>query len=130
MISLDTRDRDPYAPRLLSEYTYPMTFTAHGAIHWSQREDQRLMNSYKRIPREELMTLFPDRTWLAIVSRAYILKIPRTGLHYSPEEDQLLRDLYYGKFLAYQQMVPYFTNRNKRSLEMRMYLLRKRRGGE
>ena len=97
---------------------------------WSQREDQRLMNSYRKIPREDLMLLFPDRTWLALVSRAYVLRIPRKGRWYSPEEDHLLEDLYYGKFLAYRQMVPYFTNRNKRSLEMRMYLLRRRQGGE
>ncbi|MBA7667296.1 hypothetical protein ES703_75383 [subsurface metagenome] len=97
---------------------------------WSQRDDQRLMNSYKKVSREELMMLFPDRTWLALVSRAYVLRIPRTGRHYSAKEDQLLMDLYYGKFLAYHKMVPYFTNRNKRSLEMRMYLLRRRQGGE
>ena len=126
----DTRVRAPYGERLVSEYTYPIMYTRHGAMIWSQREDQRLMNSYRKIPREELMRLFPDRTWLALVSRAYILGIPRKGRWYSPEEDQLLRELYYGKFLGYREMVPYFTNRNKRSLEMRMYLLRRRQGGD
>jgi len=126
----DTRARAPYAPRLVSEYTYPTMYTRHGAMIWSQREDQRLMNSYKRIPREELMRLFPDRTWMAIVTRAYLLRIPRVGRWYTPEEDRLLLELGQNTELTYRQMSEYFTLRDRRSLQMRAYALRKRRGGE
>jgi len=126
----DTRVRVPYGTRLVSEYTSPMTFTAHGAIHWSQREDQRLMNSYKKIPREELMRLFPDRTWWALVTRASRLRIPRVGRWFTPEEDRLLLELVRDTELTYRQMSEYFTLRDRRSLQMRAYALRKRRGGE
>lgn len=129
-VSLDTRVRVPYAPRLLSEWSPQIRYTPARAIMWNQREDQRLMNSYKRIPRKALMRLFPDRTWLAIVSRAYLLKIPRKGRWYTPEEDRLLLALYHDMDLTYAQMSEYFPHRDRFSLRMRICTLRKRRGGE
>lgn len=76
------------------------------------------------------MRLFPDRTWLAIVSRAYILGIPRVGRWYTPEEDARLLELVRDTELTYRQMSAYFTLRDRRSLQMRMYYLRRRQGGE
>ncbi len=108
---------------LTVEYTHPVMFTKYGDLLWTEREKQRLMNSYKKIPREKLMMLFPDRTYLALVSRAYILKIPRKGRWYSPEEDALLLQLYSEKELTCKQMAPLFMFRSVASLRTRMYNL-------
>lgn len=100
-------------------------YTPDMQIIWTEREDQRLMNSYKKIPREKLLLLFPDRTWLAIVSRAYLLKIPRKGRWYTPEEDAKLLELYHQTDLTYEQMSEHFPFRNRYSLRMRIYAIRR-----
>lgn len=111
--------------RLYNELAILPTFTYSNDLHWTKREDQRLMNSYKNVPRDKLMILFPNRTWLAIVSRAYLLKIPRKGQWYSTEEDHRLIELYYHTDLTYSQMIRYFNNRSPASLAMRMCNMRK-----
>jgi len=113
-------------PILISERAQPIMYTLNKQIIWTEREDQRLMNSYKKIPQEELMMLFPDRTWLALVSRAYLLKIPRKGRWYTPEEDALLLELYHNTDLTYSQMSEHFMFRDRFSLRMRIYALRRR----
>lgn len=126
----DTRERAPYAPRLVSEHTYPIMYTKHGAMIWTQREDQRLMNSYKRLSREELMRIFPDRTWFALVTRASRLRIPRPKRWFTPEEDRVLLELYHDTDLTYEQMSGSFMERNGNSLKQRIYALRRRQGGD
>jgi len=112
-------------PILISERAQPRMFTPDGQIIWTEREEQRLMNSYKKIPREELMMLFPDRTWLALVTRASRLRIPRLGRWYTPEEDARLLTFYHDTDLTYDQMSEYFMGRNGNSLKQRMYALRR-----
>ena len=112
--------------QLQSELTFPMAFTENGHVIWSEREDQRLMNSYRKIPTEKLLKLFPDRTWLAIQSRASKLKIPRKGIHYTPQEDSRLLELYYHTDMTYKQMSQYFPSRDYASLRMRMCRIRNR----
>jgi len=112
-------------PILISERAQPRMYTPDMQIIWTEREDQRLMNSYKKIPREKVQMLFPDRTWLAIVSRAYLLKIPRKGRWYTPEEDALLLDLYNNTDLTYLEMSEYFPHRDRYSLRMRIYAIRR-----
>ena len=112
-------------PILISERTQPIVYTAHKQIIWTEREEQRLMNSYRKIPREKIMMLFPDRTWFAIVTRASRLRIPRPGRWYTPEEDARLLELYHETDLTYDQMSEYFMVRNGNSLKQRMYAIRK-----
>ncbi len=114
-----------WPPILISERAQPIWYTKNRQIIWTEREDQRLMNSYKKIPREKIMMLFPNRTWLAIVSRAYLLKIPRKGRWYTPEEDARLLELYHETDLTYAQMSEYFPHRDRFSLRMRIYAIRK-----
>lgn len=120
-----------YKPRheAYSEYTELVMFSKHGNILWTGGEEQRLMNSYKKIPREKLLMLFPGRTYQAIKQRAYILKIPRKGLNFTPEEDDRLLELYHYTGLTYGQMSKEFTNRSAQSLRVRMVKLRRLRGG-
>ncbi len=113
--------------KLYNELAILPTFTYHNDMHWTKRDDQRLMNCYKKIPTDKLMLLFPNRTYLALQSRAYILKIPRKGQWYSFEEDVLLMELYYHTALTYSQMTPHFTNRSADSLRVRMWNIRKTR---
>ena len=115
--------------QLWSELTFPIAFTENGHIIWSEREDQRLMNSYRKIPTEKILKLFPNRTWLAIQSRASILKIPRKGIHYTPQKDSRLLELYYHTDMTYKQMSQYFPFRDYASLRMRMVRIRNRDGG-
>lgn len=111
---------------LISEWNKPLSFNKTGDIIWTPREDQRLMNSYKKIPKDRLLTLFPDRTWLAIKKRVNDLDIPRRGRHFSHEEDELLETLYYNTDLKYPEMIRFFKFRGSRSLNVRMGKLRKR----
>lgn len=104
--------------QLSSELSFPMAFTENGHVFWSEREDQRLMNSYRKVPTEKILKLFPDRTWLAIQSRASRLKIPRKGMYYTPQEDSRLLELYYHTDLTYKQMSLYFPFRDYASLRM------------
>ncbi|GAH27996.1 unnamed protein product [marine sediment metagenome] len=112
-------------PTLISERAQPIMYTAHKQIIWTEREEQRLMNSYKKIPREKLLMLFPDRTWCALVTRASRLRIPRPGRWYTPEEDARLLELYHETDLTYDQMSGQFMVRNGNSLKQRMYAIRK-----
>ncbi|GAH78101.1 unnamed protein product, partial [marine sediment metagenome] len=81
--------------------------------------------SYKKIPREKLLMLFPDRTWFALVTRASRLRIPRPGRWFTPEEDARLMKLYHETDLTYDQMSGQFMARNGNSLKQRMYAIRK-----
>jgi len=115
---------------MLSEYAWPVRFTRFGEVIWSPSEEQRLMNTYKKIPREKIMELFPGRTWMAIRQRAIDLKIPRPGTHYTPGEETLLQTLYYGTDLTYRQMTRFFNFRTATALKTKMTVLRARRRGE
>jgi len=112
---------------LTSEWTIPLIYTRFGEVIWTPREDQRLMNSYKKIPKEEIMPLFPGRTWMAIRQRAIDLKIPRPGTRYTPSEEQLLQTLHYGTDLKYSQMTRFFKFRTSDALKTKMVSLRKSR---
>ena len=112
---------------LISEWTIPLIFTRFGEVIWSPREDQRLINSYKKIPQEEIMPLFPGRTWMAIRQRAIDLKIPRPGTRYTPGEVQLLQTLHYGTDLTYSEMTRFFKFRTSTALKTKMVDLRRNR---
>lgn len=111
---------------LISEWTIPIIFNKAGEVIWTPREDQRLFNSYKKIPKKKMMLLFPDRTWMAIRQRAITLGVPRKGTRYTPSEDQLLETLYYDTDFTYRQMTRFFKFRTPNSLKTRMVSLRKR----
>ena len=114
---------------LTSEVTCPPMY-AVGGLMWTVAEKQRLMNSYKKVSKEVLLLLFPDRTWDALQSRAYHLRIPRPGRRWTPEEDALLvelsRDIGFEKTLGYRKASMYFKGRTPHALNNRAYLLRKR----
>jgi len=111
---------------LTGEYTHPVLFNEYSQLLWTEGENQRLINSYKKIPKDRLMELFPDRTWCALVTRAYRLKIPRKKRWFSLEEDTLLIMLYHETDLTYDQMSQRFVERNGNSLKQRRYALRKK----
>ena len=108
---------------LTSEVTRPPTYCV-GGLMWTVAEKQRLMNTYRRVPWDRLPLLFPDRTLDAIMSRASILRIPRPGKHWTPEEDRLLVELR-GRGLSYREMVGRFEARSLPALRNRAYVLRK-----
>jgi len=72
---------------LVSEKTDPVSFTRYWKPFWTEREDQRLMNSYGKRSKEEMLILFPDRTWTAIKIKAYKLKITKKILPWTKEEE-------------------------------------------
>ena len=114
---------------LTSEVTCPPMY-AVGGLMWTAAEKQRLMNSYKKVPKERLLLLFPDRTWDALQSRAYHLRIPRPGRRWTPEEDALLvelsRDIGFEKTLGYRKASEYFKGRTPHALNIRAHVLRRR----
>ena len=109
---------------LISERSNPLLFTFGNRIIWTEAEDQRLMNTYKKIPKEMVMNLLPDRNWNAIKHRAYRLRIPRVGLNYTPDEDSCLIKLYKENKLTYREMIPFFKFRSLKSLKSRIYYMR------
>lgn len=79
---------------LTSERSNPLLFNSFNRIVWTEREDIRLMNSYKKISREKVMMLLPDRTWSAIQTRASQLRILSNAKRWTEEEDKRLMNNY------------------------------------
>jgi hypothetical protein len=110
------------SPILVSETFEIREPLLNGSLPWSVREKQRLMNTYNQLTKETAKKLFPDRTFMAIQTKASRLKITKTN--YTKEEDQLLKKLK-AKGYTYSEMVPFFRNRSAQALKNRSYRLRK-----
>lgn len=76
----------------MSELTILPKYTYSGDLIWTIKEEQRLMHSYIGCSKQELLLLFPDRTWIAIRHKARRLKIKKI-YRWSNEEESLLRKL-------------------------------------
>lgn len=66
---------------------------------WSAEEDRILLENYNQLPTDELVKLFPGRTWGGVKSRMYILKLKRDKYVWArrerfkpwkPDEDEVL----------------------------------------
>jgi len=82
----------PLPEDLYNEHTEPIAFTYEGHWRWTQREEQRLFNSYKTQSIETLLILFPDRTLEAIKAKAWALGLCKWK-PWSESEELLLRKL-------------------------------------
>ncbi len=93
-------------------------------IVWSEREDQRLFNSYGKVTKDILSLLFPDRSHQAILTRASILRHPLLQLKYTKEEDSFLLESRVNG-AQYIEIAKHFTNRTPQALRQRVRRLRK-----
>ncbi len=94
---------------LIREYTHPMLFTEYGQLLWTKGENQRLMNSYRKISKENIMILFPDRTWNAIKKRACKLKISKKRIIWTKRENMWLFNNY--KKIPREEIMKLFPTR-------------------
>jgi len=94
---------------LTGEYTHPVLFTKQWNMYWKERENQRLMNSYRKISKENIMILFPDRTWNAIKKRACKLKISKKRIIWTKRENILLFNNY--KKIPREEIMKLFPTR-------------------
>jgi len=83
---------------------------------WTERENQRLFNSYLTQSKETLQMLFPDRTWRAIRDQASVLKITHTQTKWSEEEIQQIMELK-EKGYSYTQMSEFLRNRSPKAIK-------------
>ena len=118
-----TDDDECFEDMLYNEIP-PINYYPNGTIGWTPREDQRLFNSYGVANKEGLLLLFPDRTFNAVVKRAYLLKHPKRRRHYTKEETELLTKLH-EQGLTYKEMTPFFTNRVPVALKSKIYRLKR-----
>ena len=96
--------------------------TIFGDLKWTDKEKQRMFNSYPYQNKETLLKLFPDRTWPALKGRAHLLRIPRSKRKYSVEEDNLILKLR-EEGLSYPKMVKFFEKRTAEGLRRRHHRL-------
>ena len=108
----------------LSEITFKPSYNWNGSLHWNPREEQRLFNSYGKIPTEKLTIIFPDRTYEAIKTKARRLKVPRPHTRYTEEEDKKLLTLA-NDGLSYKDIADHFQYRTKSSIACRLCKIRK-----
>jgi hypothetical protein len=92
---------------------------------WTKKEDQIIINNYRKISYEEMSKLLPGRTTTSIEIRRQTIKdsinnlILRksSGKKWSKEEDVFIVESY-GK-LTYEEMAKILENRTSRSIEAR-----------
>lgn len=53
---------------------------------WTKLEDEIIIKKYGIVPKEELLTLLPNRNWDTIKNRAFKYKIKRENYHGKPKE--------------------------------------------
>ena len=102
---------------LISEKARPVFFTKYRKLLWMEREDQRLMNSYRKRSKEEMLTLFPDRTWDALKIKASRLKISKKIHPWTEEEDLRLLNSY--KKIPKEKVLKLFPCRTWEALKSR-----------
>jgi len=88
---------------------------------WSDREKQRLMNSYIECTKEQLLELFPDRTWLAIKNMAKKIGVYKTP-RWTAAEIQKIEKL--GPTMEnIEDLTRHFPSRSLKAVENKFYEL-------
>ncbi len=124
-----TQELDPLlktarARMMYNEVVFLKQPDKNGEIAWTEREEQRLFNSYGKVTKNVLSLLFPDRTHQSIIARASVLRHPLRQLKYTSDEDRLLMDLR-SKGIQYNNIAKQFTNRTPGALKKRASRLRR-----
>lgn len=77
---------------MISERYASTRYNQFNDLLWSDREVQRLLNSYLECDREQLLELFPNRTYVAIKTKAKQLGINKTP-RWTHEEIKKIKEL-------------------------------------
>jgi len=65
------------------------------SLRWTPQEDQTVRELYPAAPANVILDALPRRSWIAIVSRAFTLKVSRVGKHEPPTQtDMSTEDLH------------------------------------
>ena len=102
--------------RVYNESTELIHFTRTGDLIWSERETQRLLNTFELSSKETLLQIFPSRTWKAITVKAYELKITRGQMNWSKDEEDFLVTMK-DKGYSYTQIMEAMPGRSQMSLK-------------
>jgi len=106
---------------LISERYSETRYNQFNDLLWSDREIQRLLNSYLECSKEQLIELFPDRTWIAIKTKAKQIGIYKTP-RWTAAEIQKIEKL--GPTMeSIEDLTRHFPGRSLKAVENKFYEL-------
>jgi len=109
----------PFKEPLLSERYEQPRYNQFNDLVWSDREKQRLINSYLECSKEQLIALFPDRTYDAIKTKAKQIGINKTP-RWTAAEIQKIETI--GLTVnSIEELTKHFPGRTLKAVENKFY---------
>jgi hypothetical protein len=88
--------------------------------YWTEKEIDLLKENFKKLSKNELMTLLPNRTWSSILTKANKIGVNKRIL-WDKNEDDLLKNTY--EKMPMKEILLLFPNRTKDSIIHRAQIL-------